>query len=113
LDVGFGVLDEYFNFCGQERINNSLKTFMEHELEKVNDQRREKIDLFQVGVRKIISIIQNQVVMSCNLFIFLFQVILVLGSTGWIESIKHPKDHSGSLLRSSTYVSIYHGTHPI
>jgi hypothetical protein len=70
LDVGLSVLDEYFNFCGQERINNSLKTFMEHELEKVNDQRREKIDLFQVGVRKFISIIQNQVVMGCNLFIF-------------------------------------------
>jgi len=32
------------------------------------DQRREKIDLFQVGVRKFISIIQNQVVMGCNLF---------------------------------------------
>jgi len=50
---------------------------MERELEKINE-RREKIDLFQVGVRKFISIIYDQVVMGCNLFIFLFQVILVL-----------------------------------
>jgi hypothetical protein len=42
---------------------------MEHELEKINE-RLENIDLFQVGVRKSISIIQNQVVMGCNLFIF-------------------------------------------
>jgi molybdenum cofactor biosynthesis enzyme MoaA len=40
------VLADNFNFCGQERINNSLKTFMERELEKINE-RREKIDLFQ------------------------------------------------------------------
>jgi hypothetical protein len=69
LDVGFGVLDDNFNFCGEERIDNSLKTFMECELEKINE-RLDKIDLFQVGVRKFISIIQNQVVMGCNLFIF-------------------------------------------
>jgi len=47
LDVGFGVLTNNFNFCSQERIDNSLKTFMECELEKINE-RREKIDLFQV-----------------------------------------------------------------
>jgi hypothetical protein len=69
LDVGFGVLDDNFNFCGQERIDNSLKTFMERELEKINE-RLEKIDLFQVGVRKFMSIIHNQVVMDCCLFIF-------------------------------------------
>jgi len=67
LYVGFGVLDDNFNFCCQERIDNFLKTFMEHELEKIN---REKIDLFQIGAWKFISIIQNQVVMGCNLFIF-------------------------------------------
>lgn len=65
----------------QERIDNSLEIFMECELEKIN-KRREKIDLFQVGVRKFISIIHNQVVMGCNLFIFWFQVILVLRITG-------------------------------
>jgi len=91
LDVGFGVLDDNFNFCGQERIDNSLKTFMECELEKINE-RREKIDLFQVGVRKLILIIHNQVVMGCNLFIFSFQVILVLRITGWNALIEHPKD---------------------
>jgi hypothetical protein len=69
LDVGFGMLDDNFNFCGQERIYKSLKTFMERELEKINE-RREKINLFQVGVRKFISFIQNQVVMGYNLFIF-------------------------------------------
>jgi hypothetical protein len=36
LDVGFGVLVDNFNFCGQERIDNSLKTFIERELEKMN-----------------------------------------------------------------------------
>jgi hypothetical protein len=58
LDVGFGVLAENFNFCGQERIDNSLKTFMECEFEKINE-KREKIDLFQFSVRLV-------VVMGCN-----------------------------------------------
>jgi len=31
LDVGFGMLDNYFNFYGQERIDPSLETFMECE----------------------------------------------------------------------------------
>jgi hypothetical protein len=51
-----------------------------------------KIDLSQVGARIFISIIQNQVVMSCKLFIFRHQIILVLRSTGWNELIEHPKD---------------------
>jgi hypothetical protein len=74
LDVGFSVLADNFDFCGQERIDNSLKTFMERELEKIN-KRREKIDLFQFSVRLV-------VVMGCNLFIFWFQVTLVLRNTG-------------------------------
>jgi hypothetical protein len=41
--------------------------------------------LFQVGVRLA-------VVMDCNLFIFWFQVILVLRNTGCNELISHPKD---------------------
>jgi hypothetical protein len=84
LDVGFGVLADNFNFCGQERIVNSLKTFMERELEKINE-KSEKIDLFQFSVRLV-------VVMDCNLFIFWFQVTLVLRNTGWNELIGHPKD---------------------
>jgi hypothetical protein len=36
LHVGFGVLDDNSNFCGQERIDHSLKTFTERELEKIN-----------------------------------------------------------------------------
>jgi len=66
LYVGFGVLDDNFNFCCQERIDNFLKTFMDHELEKINREN----DLFQIGAWKFISIIQNQVVMGRNLFIF-------------------------------------------
>jgi hypothetical protein len=84
LDVGFGVLANNFNFCGQERIDNSLKTFMERELEKINE-RREKIGLFQFSVKLVI-------VIGCNLFIFWFQVTLVLKNTGWNELIGHPKD---------------------
>jgi hypothetical protein len=72
---------------------------MEHELEKINE-RREKIDLFQVGVRKFIYIIQNQVAMSCNLFIFWFQVILVFRSMGCNELIGHPKDRGKDDLNS-------------
>jgi len=84
LDVGFGVLADNFNFCSQERIDNFLKTFMERELEKINE-RREKIGLFQFSVKLV-------VVMGCNLFIFWFQVALVLKNTGWNELIGHPKD---------------------
>jgi hypothetical protein len=63
LYVGFGVLDDNFNFCCQERIDNFLKTFMDHELEKINREN----DLFQIGAWKFISIIQNQVVMGRKL----------------------------------------------
>jgi len=77
LDVGFGVLADNFNFCGQEIIDNSLKTFIERELEKIG--------LFQFSVKLV-------VVMGCNLFIFWFQVTLVLKNTGWNELICHPKD---------------------
>jgi hypothetical protein len=79
LDVGFGVLADNFNFCGQERIDNSLKSFMERELEKINE-RREKIDLFQFSLMLV-------VVMGCNLF----QITLVLRNTGWNELVDHPK----------------------
>jgi hypothetical protein len=84
LNVGVGVTDDNFNFCGKKRIDNSLKTFMERELEKIN-KRRETIELFQFSVRLV-------VVMSCNLFIFWFQVILVLRNTRWNELIGLPKD---------------------
>jgi len=84
LDVGFGVLADNFNFCGQERIDNSLKTFMKCDLKKINE-RHEKTDLFQFCVRLV-------VVMGCNLFIFWFQITLVLRNTGWNEFIGHPKD---------------------
>jgi hypothetical protein len=90
LDVGFGELADNFNFCSQERIDNSLKTFIESELEKINE-RREKIDLFQFSVRLI-------VVMGCNLF----QVTLVLRNTGWNELIGHPKDRGKEDLNSRT-----------
>jgi hypothetical protein len=82
LDVGFGVLADNFNFCGQERIiriDNSLKTFMERELGKTNE-RREKIDLFQFSVRLV-------AMMGCNLF----QITLVLRNTGLNELVGHPE----------------------
>ena len=46
LDVGIRVLDDNFNFCCQERINHSLKTFMDRELEKINEGHV-KVDLSQ------------------------------------------------------------------
>jgi hypothetical protein len=97
LDVGFGVLPDNFNFCGQERIDNFLKTFMESELEKINE-RCEKIDLFQFSVRLV-------VVMGCNLFIFWFQVTLVLRNTRCNELIGHPKNRSkdDSNLRTNSF----------
>jgi hypothetical protein len=88
------VLADNFNFCGQERIDNCLKTFMERELEKIN-KRREKIDLFQFSVRLV-------VVMGCNLFIFWFQVNLVLRNTGCNELIGHPNDRGKEDLNSRT-----------
>jgi hypothetical protein len=50
LDVGIRVLDDNFNFCGQERINYSFETFMECELEKINEGHV-KVDLSQVGAK--------------------------------------------------------------
>jgi hypothetical protein len=70
---------------------------MEHELEKINE-RCEKIDLFQFNVRLV-------VVMGCNLFIFWFQVTLVLRNTEWNELIGHLKDRGkeGSNSRTNSF----------
>jgi hypothetical protein len=70
---------------------------MERELEKINE-RREKIDLFQFSVRLV-------VVMGCKLFIFWFQVTLVLRNTEWNELISHPKDRGkeGSNSRTNSF----------
>jgi hypothetical protein len=97
FDVGFGVLADNFNFCGQERINNSLKTFMKRELGKINE-RRDKIDLFQFSVRLVF-------VMGCNLF----QITLVLRNTRWNELIGHPKDQGKEDLNSRTTNSFQPG----
>lgn len=64
---------------------------MEHDLEKINEGRV-KINLSQVGARKFISNIQGHVVMGCKLFLFQYQVILVLRSTRLKELIGHSKD---------------------
>jgi hypothetical protein len=64
---------------------------MEHELEKINEGRV-KINLSQVGARKFISNIQRHVVMGCKLFLFQYQVILILRSTSLKELIGHSKD---------------------
>jgi hypothetical protein len=66
LDVGFNVLDDNSNFCGQERIYHTLKIFMESEFKTIN-QELVKIILSQVGTRKFISNIQNQIVMGCKI----------------------------------------------
>jgi hypothetical protein len=49
LDVGFGILKEILNFCGQERIHRFQKIFTSGEFMTVN-QELLKIILSQVGV---------------------------------------------------------------
>jgi hypothetical protein len=74
---------------------------MEHESEKINE-RHVKIDLFQVYARKFISNIQRHVVMGCKLFLFQYQVILILRSTSLKELIGHSKDQGKVDLNSRT-----------
>jgi hypothetical protein len=38
LDVGFEVLEDIFNFCGQESIDPFWEPFMERKLEKINEE---------------------------------------------------------------------------
>jgi hypothetical protein len=49
LDVGFEVLEDIFNFYGQESIDPFWEPFMERELEKINEECV-KIDLSQASV---------------------------------------------------------------
>jgi hypothetical protein len=91
LDVGFEVLEDIFNFCGQESINPFWEPFMESKLKKINEECV-KIDLSQVSVRNFKSTIHNQVMMGCKLFLFQHQVMLMLRSTAWKGLIGHPKD---------------------
>jgi hypothetical protein len=99
LDVGFEVLEDIFNFCGQESIDHFLEPFMECELEKINEECV-KIDLSQTSVRNFRSTIYNQVVMGCKLFLFQHQVMFMLKSTVWKGLIGHPKDRGKDDLNS-------------
>jgi hypothetical protein len=91
LNFGFEVLEDIFNFCGQESIDPFWEPFMKHELEKINEECV-KIDLSQTSVRNFISTIQNQVVMGCKLFLFQHQVMFMLRSTAWKGLIGYQKD---------------------
>jgi hypothetical protein len=57
------VLEDIFNFCGQESIDPFWEPFMKHELKKINEERV-KIDLSQASVRNFKYTIQNQVVIE-------------------------------------------------
>jgi hypothetical protein len=72
---------------------------MECELEKINEECV-KIDLSQASVRNFRSIIQNQVVISCKLFLFQYQVMFMLRSMTWKRLIGHPKDQGTDNLNS-------------
>jgi hypothetical protein len=101
LDIGFGMLEDKWSFHGQERIDNFWKNFMESEFMTIN-QELVKIILSQVGANNFRSNIQSHVVMGCKLFLFRYQVALVLKNSGWHELIGHPKDRGKDDLNSRT-----------
>jgi hypothetical protein len=66
---------------------------MESEYEKIN-KGHVKIYLSQVGVKNFRFTIQSYVVVGCKLFLFRYQVVLLLKRTGWKGLTRHPK-HRG------------------
>lgn len=63
---------------------------MESEFEKINKGHVE-IDLSQVGAKNFRSTIQSYVMVGCKLFLFRYQVVLLLKRIGWKGLTGHPK----------------------
>jgi hypothetical protein len=82
LDVGFGMLEEILNFHGKEGIHRFQKFFSNGEFMTIN-QELLKIILSQVGVSNFKYNTQSHVMKACELFIFRYQVALMLRSTRW------------------------------
>ena len=81
LDVGFGMLEEILNFCGQERIHHFRIIFTNGEFMTIN-QALLKIILSQVGASNFKYNTQSHVIKACKLFIFQYQLTLMLRSAG-------------------------------
>lgn len=84
-------MDVNFIFRGKEIVDHFWEIFMKIEFEKIN-KRCMKLELSQVGMKNIITIISNHVVISCLVFIFGYQIVLLLRKMRWKVIIGHPKD---------------------
>jgi hypothetical protein len=82
LDVGFGILEEILNFRGQERIHRFWKIFTNGEFMTVN-QELLKIISPQVGASNFKYNTKSHVMKACKVFIFQYQVSLMLRSMEW------------------------------
>jgi hypothetical protein len=84
-------LEEILNFRGQERIHSFRKIFTNGEFITVNPELL-KIILSQVGASNFKYNTRSHVMKACKLFIFWYQVALMLRNTGWKGLIGHLKD---------------------
>jgi hypothetical protein len=76
------MLEEILNFRGQERIHHFRKNFTNGEFMTIN-QEFLKIILSQVGGSNFKYNTRSHVEKACKLFIFRYQVALMLRSTEW------------------------------
>jgi hypothetical protein len=73
-------VEENFIFKDEEIIDPFWEIYMPHEWEMIN-KYRVKIEVSQYNMKSFQTTIRNHVVMGCKLFLFQYQVALMLRST--------------------------------
>ena len=73
-------VEENFNFKEEEIVDPFWEIYMSHEWEKINEFRV-KIEVSQYGMKIFQTTIRSHVLMGCKLFLFQYQVALILRST--------------------------------
>ena len=85
------MLEKFLNFCGQERIYCFQEIFIEGEFMTIN-QELVKIILSQAGASNVKYNTKSHVINAWKVFLFRYEVALMLRSTIWKGLIGHLKD---------------------
>jgi hypothetical protein len=74
-------VEKKFIFKKEERVDPFWEIYMPHEWEKINEYRV-KIEVSQYDIKSFQTTIPSHVVMGCKIFLFRYQVALMLRSIG-------------------------------
>ena len=92
-------VEKNFIFKEEEIVDPFWEIYMLHKWEKINEYCV-KIEVSQYDMKSFQTTIPSHVVMDCKMFLFRYQVTLMLRSTRWKGLIGHSKDREKDDLNS-------------